>query len=198
MQITSIEALDVSSNALSSIPEGVTQLQSLVALNLGCNKLRTLPDCLGMHAPQTFCHVGAVFRPVYMLNVGTNTLAFARIRRTSNGCASAGECSNLVVLEAPTNAISQIPESLKSLKSLKSLNLANNRIAAIPTEVLEGCKELHTLDVRDNPVRMQQLRETPGYKQFEERRKVKLDKIVDAKIGADFWESADYDAFQRH
>lgn len=103
-----------------------------------------------------------------------------------------------MVLEAHTNAISEIPESFSTLGALKSLNVANNRIARFPTAVLKECGELHTLDVRDNPVTMQQLRETPGYKQFEERRKMKLDKIVDAKIGADFWEAADYDAFYRH
>lgn len=103
-----------------------------------------------------------------------------------------------MVLEAPANAIAAVPEAFSRLGALKSLNLANNRIAALPSGVLKECRELHTLDVRDNPVTMQQLRETPGYKAFDERRKVKLDKIVDAKIGANFWESADYDAVHRH
>lgn len=103
-----------------------------------------------------------------------------------------------MVLQAPTNAIAQVPESFCNLGALKVLNLANNRVSACPSAVLKGCTELHTLDVRDNPVTMQQLRETAGYKLFEERRKFKLDKIVDAKIGADFWEAADYDAVHRH
>jgi Leucine-rich repeat (LRR) protein len=102
------------------------------------------------------------------------------------------------VLDAPTNAISQIPESFSRLGSLKSLNVANNRIAGVPSSVFQGCTELHALDLRDNHVTMQQLREVPGYGQYEERRRVKLDKIVDAKIGANFWEAADYEAFQRH
>jgi Leucine-rich repeat (LRR) protein len=109
-----------------------------------------------------------------------------------------GKCCKLVVLEAPQNAISQIPEAFSCLNALKSLNVANNRIATVPSAVLRECGALHTLDVRDNPVTMQQLRDMPGYKEFEERRKIKLDRIVDAKIGADFWEAADYDAYHKH
>lgn len=103
-----------------------------------------------------------------------------------------------MVLEASTNSISEISESYSRLRALKSLSLANNRVAAVPSAVFNGCTELHALDVRDNPITMQQLRETPGYTKFEDRRKVRLDKIVDAKIGAEFWEAADYEAFHRH
>ena len=47
--MASIEALDISSNSLEVLPEDVARLQNLVALNLGCNKLRTLPGCLGAY-----------------------------------------------------------------------------------------------------------------------------------------------------
>lgn len=48
LQVSSIETLDVSSNTIENVPEEVRQLQNLVALNLGHNKLRALPEALGV------------------------------------------------------------------------------------------------------------------------------------------------------
>lgn len=104
----------------------------------------------------------------------------------------AGECSRLQWLRCGSNRIAAIPEVLQKLRGLRGLWLNGNRIDAVPSCILERCVELHTLDVRDNPVTMQELREVRGFVAFEGRRKGKLDKIVDARVGVDMAEAADY------
>jgi hypothetical protein len=74
----------------------------------------------------------------------------------------------------------------------------DNRIPCVPPGLLKDCPELHTISVRNNPITMQQLRETHGFEAFSQRRKDKLDKIIDAHIAADFTEAADYEQFHRH
>ena len=104
----------------------------------------------------------------------------------------AGECARLQWLRAGSNRIAAIQPALSRLRALRGLLLDSNSIATVPSCILEGCAELHTLSVRGNPVSMQELRDVPGFAAFEGRRKGKLDKIVDARVGVDMREAADY------
>lgn len=48
----------------------------------------------------------------------------------------------------------------------------------MPPEVLTGCAALATLSLHGNPVTAEELREMPGWRQFDERRRSKYDKQV--------------------
>ena len=52
--------------------------------------------------------------------------------------------------------------------------------------------------LNDNPITMEQLQEVPGFDAYLVRRKGRLDKIVDMKVGANFDEGVDYERFHRH
>ena len=45
-----------------------------------------------------------------------------------------------------------IPASLGQLQMLEVLNCSDNEISSIPTEVLTGCRAMHTLVLHANPV----------------------------------------------
>ncbi len=66
----------------------------------------------------------------------------------------------------------------------------------MPKEVLTGCTSLITLQLHGNPVTIEQLRVSPGWKEFDERRKKKHDKQVDMKVLSHFDEGADFVAFE--
>lgn len=95
------------------------------------------------------------------------------------------------------NDVACVPDSFSALVQLRGLLFDNNRIRALPERLLEDCKELHTISVLGNPITMQELRESPGFGAFSQRRKNKLDKIIDSHISANFTEAADYEQFHR-
>ena len=51
--------------------------------------------------------------------------------------------------------VQAVPASLGQLKRLKMLNLNVNQITSVPTEVLTGCRALHTLLLHFNPITAQ-------------------------------------------
>jgi Leucine-rich repeat (LRR) protein len=104
----------------------------------------------------------------------------------------AGGCVRLQWLDASSNKIAAIPDSMQMLKCLRGLILDDNRLESVPSSILKECFELHTFSVRANPITMEKLRSVDGFDELAKRRKGKLDKVVDAKLGADFSEAADY------
>ena len=68
------------------------------------------------------------------------------------------------------------------------------RISTIPSELLTGASSLCTLSLHNNPITVEGLRETPGFLEFEARRRKKYDKQVDMKVlgqGSGFDQGAD-------
>lgn len=52
------------------------------------------------------------------------------------------------------------------------------RLRAVPEAILRGCASLATLSLHGNAITVDQLRETPGWAEFDGRRKAKYDKQV--------------------
>lgn len=71
-----------------------------------------------------------------------------------------------------------IPPQLGALTSLRTMLLDNNRLAAVPPALLTGCTALATLGLHGNRLTAEQLRETPGWAEFDARRRAKYDKQV--------------------
>jgi len=101
-------------------------------------------------------------------------------------------------LDVSHNKLAALPTSLGRATRLHTLSAASNRLRGVPRELLEGATALVALTLSDNGVTMQQLLEVPGFEAYQARRKGRLDKIVDAKLGADFDEGIDYERFHRH
>ncbi|GIL47348.1 hypothetical protein Vafri_4192 [Volvox africanus] len=89
-----------------------------------------------------------------------------------------GSCARLEELDAQSNDLAVIPAALGQLKRLKMLQLDNNRIFAVPPDVLYGCTVLQTLSLHGCPIKPDDLQDTPGFKEFDERRKSKYDKVI--------------------
>lgn len=101
-------------------------------------------------------------------------------------------------MRANENKIKDLPDTLSQLKSLFVLSLVGNRVQILPPGLLRDATSLHSLLLQDNPITMQQLRDSEGFEDFSERRKGKLDKIVDMRVDVDFEEAADYERHRRH
>ncbi len=52
----------------------------------------------------------------------------------------------------------------------------------MPAALLSGCLSLATLSLHDNPITAEELRETPGYSEFDARRRAKYDKQVGSRM----------------
>jgi hypothetical protein len=79
--------------------------------------------------------------------------------------------SCLQELDVSSNRLSSLPASLGSLSKLKVLQADANSIAAVPGELLQGCSALHTLSLHSNPITPAQLESTPGYQEYDARRR---------------------------
>lgn len=109
-------------------------------------------------------------------------------------------CSALLELEASHNAITAIPAAFSGLTALQALRLDSNRVQAVPSEVLTGCSALRALALHDNPITSDQLRSTPGFAEYEARRRARCDKQLEAAVLIDldrsFTEGADQQQWQ--
>ena len=101
-------------------------------------------------------------------------------------------------LKVSQNQITFLPDSMCKLLMLQGLDAEDNRIAALPEGFLSGCSQLCTLALRNNPLKMERMRELPGFEAFAARRKGKLDRALDGGVQVDLAEAADYEQFHRH
>lgn len=87
-------------------------------------------------------------------------------------------CSSLQELDASSNNVTNIPAALGALGKLKVLQLDNNNITFVPAEILQGCSELHTLSLHNNPITPAVLEATEGFSGFDARRRAKYDRAI--------------------
>ena len=53
-----------------------------------------------------------------------------------------------------------------------------DRLREVPAEILRECQALQTINLHQNPLTIEQLRETDEFRQFDVRRRAKYDKQV--------------------
>ncbi|WIA09712.1 hypothetical protein OEZ85_009096 [Tetradesmus obliquus] len=85
---------------------------------------------------------------------------------------------SLQELDVSNNQLSSLPAALGSLSKLKVLQADTNSIAAVPGQLLQGCSALHTLSLHSNPITPAELEGTPGYTEYDARRRGKYDKVL--------------------
>jgi len=168
--------LNLARNRLSTLPAALCTLGGLALLRASDNPaLAALPEELGRcsrlvevaadncaitHLPRTL----AGCRQLRVLRCGNNRLTDDGVRDILAGCPALAWVDlrqNRLTLLPPlppapsevflgVNAISVISPSHVARASLNVLDLSDNRLAALPDDVLAGLTSLTTLDVRNN------------------------------------------------
>ena len=123
--------LDLSFNALTTLPEDVGDLFQLKELNISCNKITLLPESLG--------------KLVKLKKFIANGNKIAEIPTTI------GKCIHLTDLVFSENKLTHLPIEVACCKKLEILRLQNNYLLSIPSE-LGALKETITeINVGNNP-----------------------------------------------
>ena len=68
---------------------------------------------------------------------------------------------------------------------LRVLDLSFNQIQSIPTVILKDSK-LHNLNLQANAIKRQQLMKMDGLEEYQQRRKVKMDIVVNNNLDVDY------------
>lgn len=69
--------------------------------------------------------------------------------------------------------------------NLKVLDLESNSIYEVPSVILRDSK-IHNLNLKDNHIERKQLQMIEGFGEYEERRKIKMDVVVNNHLDANF------------
>lgn len=126
-----LEILDLSGNALSSLPEDLPRLRRLRILFCSDNQFTALPDVLGQ------------FPQLSMVGFKAN-----RINKVSAKSLPAG----LRWLILTDNQIEELPIEIGKCRQLQKLALAGNRLQALP-ETMSACSRLELVRISANRLR---------------------------------------------
>ncbi len=110
-------ALDISNNALISLPANTHQLSALVELNASFNQLKTLPYGIAQ-----------------LKNLKALYLRGNRVEHIS---ATIRQLKSLEILDLSFNSLKKVPEGIESLKNLQALYLFGNQIPESEIELLK-------------------------------------------------------------
>lgn len=184
-QWSSLQSLSCGNNAITELPASIQSLVSLQKLTLSSNKLSTLPvgismlkvkvieldqNLLGPKLPEEIFS-GPVSDSLEELVLTNNRLEELPL--------SVGALSKLVRLLVSKNRLTVLPAHLGQLSKLQHLDAAENSITCVP-EAIIACPSLNELWLKGNPIERLHLQAMPGFEDFLERRKQRLD----ARIGS--------------
>lgn len=150
---TELETLVLADNDLSEISDQIGSFKKLRMLDLGHNKLTSLPDSLADLTGLTdFLYLHD--NQLASLPPGLGRLTRLRYMN-ENAFEAFPECvcsmASLIELRASGNRLTSVPESIGRLSGLRELYLRNNRLTSLP-ESITGLRELRQLDLRSNPL----------------------------------------------
>uniref|UniRef100_A0A7N8Y0E5 Protein flightless-1 homolog n=1 Tax=Mastacembelus armatus TaxID=205130 RepID=A0A7N8Y0E5_9TELE len=153
--LTHLADVDLSCNDLTRVPECLYSLGSLKRLNLSSNQISELSLCIDQ------------WTQLETLNLSRNQLtslpsAICKLSKLKKLYVNSnkldfdgvppgvGKLSNLIEFMAANNNLELIPEGLCRCGKLKKLVLNKNRLVTLP-EAIHFLTELEILDVRENP-----------------------------------------------
>jgi internalin A len=123
--LNSLEHLDLGWNRLTTLPEPINQLRSLITINLAYNKIQNLPKSI------------SDIKQLKMVNLAYNVLReFPKALEW---------VKSLRVLDLRANNFKDVPEAITNLSWIDTLNLSKNRIEQLPASIgkLKSLKELY-------------------------------------------------------
>eukprot|EP00887_Chlorella_sp_A99_P005295 scaffold1.g5295.t1 len=210
---TGLQRLRLSGNVLGDGPglDCLSALTQLTVLALDHNRLTALPACLGalpqLRSLSLSNNQLAALGPDVGRLTALRSLALAANRLEALP-SELGACAALEEADLGSNRLEALPPELGRLGSLRTLVLDGNRRAQhsagagarlrqVPSELLSGCTSLATLSLHGNPITAEVLRETPGYQEYDARRRAKYSKQIGMKVlPGSFDEGADVDLWE--
>ncbi|XP_063230366.1 leucine-rich repeat-containing protein 40-like [Bacillus rossius redtenbacheri] len=147
-----LASLDLSSNALASLPAAVKKLDSLVALNVQDNSLEALPrelGCLsGLQRLNASRNRLATVPPALYCLQELRQLSLAH-NRLSELAEELGDLIMLEQLDLSHNCLATIPAGTGFLTRLTKINLSHNQLVDIPPDLM-NLRVLRELDLGHN------------------------------------------------
>lgn len=124
-KLNSLEHLNLGWNRLETLPESISSLKCLGTLNLAYNKMKVLPESMGD------------LKKLKMVNLAYNMLVGLP--------ESLSNLKTLKILDLRSNDFRRVPEGITNAPSLEKLNLSKNRITSLPESIgnLTSLKELY-------------------------------------------------------
>eukprot|EP00898_Chlorokybus_atmophyticus_P000897 jgi/Chlat1/1808/Chrsp135S02139 len=189
--------LDAGDNALEGLPPDIAKLKNLQRLSLSKNSLADA----GMNWPH-LCSLLRLRELLLEFNklsaVPADIGRLAQMRRLSlahnqletlpraisdlRALERLDVAHNRHALDASSNRLNELPDSLSRLDKLQSLLLDNNNLTSLPPTLLARCRSLHTLSMRGNDMTIENLRQVEGWDAFDERRRIKYSKKMELGV----------------
>ena len=176
--LCALQRLALSANALSAVPAACFApglSATLRVLLLDGNRLAEAPACLrGLARLERLSLRGnALSKLDGELLVSLSSLKVLDLAGNKLVVlpSELGGCTSLEELDLSGNALGALPAELGKLARLRSLNADGNRLTTLPPELLTGCLSLSSLQLHDQtpPLRLEALRELPGWDEVEKR-----------------------------
>ena len=133
-----LEILDLSGNALSTLPDDLPRLTKLRVLFCSANQFTVLPAILGACAQLTM--IGFKSNRIHTVPATALPAALRWLILTDNQItampASIGHCTELQKLMLAGNRLRELPDELAACTRLELLCIAANRLTALPAWLL--------------------------------------------------------------
>ena len=134
-----IEALDLSFQMLSKLPEVIGNYDNLRYLDLSYNELSDLPSEIGNLANLTFLDLKSNKLDFLPTEIGNLTklkhLDLGENYQISVLPPKIGELTNLGTLRLSDNQFTRLPPEIGKLTNLKKLDLSRNQLISLPPEI---------------------------------------------------------------
>ena len=148
-----LEILDLSGNALSSLPDDLNRLHKLRILFCSSNQFTHVPEVLG--ECQNLSMIG--FKANQIKHIPESAIPTQALRwliLTDNAIktlpASVGDCRHMQKLMLAGNQLGRLPESLANCKNLELLRISANQLESLP-DWLFSLPKLSWLAYAGNP-----------------------------------------------
>lgn len=135
-----LEILDLTRNALTDLPDDLTQFKQLRILFCSSNQFKHLPEVLG--ACSQLSMIG--FKANHIQHVSESSIPTANLRwliLTDNQVEhlpnALGDCAKLQKLMLAGNRLRTLPDSMRACHALELLRIAANRFETLPDWLLD-------------------------------------------------------------
>eukprot|EP00347_Sterkiella_histriomuscorum_P009864 403339582 len=166
-----ITVINMSHNKINSIPNEISSLINLREIDLSHNQIKTLPDSLAQCSKLTV---------ISMNNNQLTQFSLALLRLPA-----------LEFLYLAHNQITQLPAqsdeqvTMWRQSGLKVIDLESNDIYHVPAIVFKESK-VHNLNLKDNHIKRNQLMNMEGIQEYQDRRKIKMDIVVNNNLDVNY------------